>query len=74
MNKAPTFGTIEYYKEGFSDTLCDIGDGGTNDSYKANCLHGLIEALKEWWEYHDRAAGRYEEFMQELYDLLEEVK
>jgi hypothetical protein len=72
--KGPQFGTVEYYEEHFSDVLCDVGDtpaSETND-YSANCLRGLVNALKGWKNYHNQAAERYKQFSQDLYTLTQE--
>ena len=60
---AALYGSVEYYEEQFTDTLCDIGD---NDSHKKNALKGFIKALNSWIEYHDTAACRFEDFALEL--------
>lgn len=74
-NKAPQFGTVEYYEEHFSDILCDVGDTPAegNTDYSPNCLQGLINALKSWKDYHSQAAQRYQQFSQELYTLIQEL-
>jgi hypothetical protein len=72
--KPHQLGTVEYYEEHFSDILCDLGDTpvvGASD-YSANCLQGLVNALKSWKDYHSQAAERYQQFSQDLYTLIQE--
>ena len=56
-------GTVEYYKDHFSDILADAGDvDGRSDVI----LTGFIEALKEWKGWHDQAAANYNHMLDRL--------
>jgi hypothetical protein len=67
----PAYGSVEYYSEHFSDLLADIGEG---DSSRANVLAGLLDALKSWLDFHDKAACQYEAFAVELNALAKELQ
>lgn len=66
----PAFGSVEYYSEQFSDVLADVGEGADT---KDAVLKGLLDALKSWIEYHDKAACQYEDFAIELDGLVKEL-
>lgn len=72
--KHTPYGTVLFYSEHFSDILADIGDE-TDDpvNYRANCLAGLVDALKSWVDYHSKAAVRYQEFINELHTIVKDV-
>lgn len=66
----PDYGTMAYYSEMFSDILCDVGEG---EDTKTTVLAGLLDALKSWIDYHDKAACQYEDFAIELNNLVKEL-
>jgi hypothetical protein len=52
-----TYGTAEYYAEGFSDYLADL-DAKDPDTTN-NLIEGFYRALDSWFEYHDEQARAY---------------
>ncbi len=60
------YGTVEYYKNCFSDIIGDAGDDN-DDFARANAImEGFRGAVEEWMAYHRSAARSF----QHLQDLL----
>ena len=64
MTDKSEYGTVEFYKNLFSDILGDIGDDGPDPS--ANIIEAFIMSLDEWHAYHQGAAKRYQELLNKL--------
>ena len=56
MNYA-TYGTPEFYKEGFADYFADVD--AENPETTKNLIKGLFLAIDEWFEYHDAQAREF---------------
>jgi hypothetical protein len=52
-----TYGTADYYAEGFSDYLADIQSDDPKTT--ENLIEGFYRALDSWFEYHDAQARTY---------------
>jgi hypothetical protein len=52
-----TYGTPEFYAEGFSDYLADV-DADRPETTE-NLIEGFYQALDSWFEYHDAQARAY---------------
>jgi hypothetical protein len=52
-----TYGTAEFYAEGFSDYLADV-DADRPETTE-NLIEGFYQALDSWFEYHDAQARAY---------------
>ena len=52
-----TYGTPEFYAEGFSDYLADVD--ADNPATVENLIEGFYRALDSWFEYHDAQARAY---------------
>jgi hypothetical protein len=52
-----TYGTPEFYAEGFSDLLADVD--ADDPATAENLIEGFYQALDSWFEYHDAQARAY---------------
>ena len=52
-----TYGTPEFYAEGFSDYLADIDHD--NPAVTENLLKGFLLAIEDWLSYHSKQADEY---------------
>ena len=52
-----TYGTPEFYAEGFSDYLADVD--AERPETTENLIEGFYQALDSWFEYHDAQARAY---------------
>ena len=62
----PEYGTVEYYKEYFSDVLCDAASGDElEDQIEASMkiLEGFKQAIESWFHYHRTSAITYEDLL-----------
>lgn len=65
----PTFGTVEFYKECFSDIICEVGiseDPEVNYLEGMKILAGLEGAINSWLEYHRTQVETYTELRDEF--------
>jgi hypothetical protein len=63
-----TYGTAEYYAEGFSDYLADLDANDPNTTN--NLIEGFYRALDSWFEYHDEQARAYAELRKRVRQAL----
>lgn len=73
----PEYGSIEYYKEYFSDVICDAGSGENLEEQIAESmkiLQGFKLAVLSWLEYHRTAAMTYEDLFNQFmnYDFVDD--
>ena len=67
MNYA-TYGTPEFYKEGFADYFADVD--AENPETTKNLIKGLFLAIDEWFEYHDEQARAYADLRKRVHQTL----
>lgn len=73
----PEYGSIEYYKEYFSDVICDAGSGESPEEQIAESmkiLEGFKQAVLSWLEYHRTSAMTYEDLFNQFmnYDFVDD--
>lgn len=66
----PKFGSVQYYKEKFDDTLCDIE---CNSNEADNILEALVSSIEEWASYHKKQAESYKAFGVKLAERLNAI-
>ena len=62
----PEYGSVDYYREYFSDVLCDAGSGeDLEDQIEASMkiLEGFKQAVESWLHYHRTSAATYEDLL-----------
>lgn len=62
----PEYGTVEYYREYFSDILCDTASGENLEEQIAasvKILEGFKQAVESWLHYHRTSATTYEDLL-----------
>jgi hypothetical protein len=59
-----TYGTPEFYAEGFADYLADVDSD--NPATTENLIRGFYLALDDWFNYHDHQATAYDELRQRV--------
>ena len=52
-----TYGSVEYYTQGFSDFFADVD--AENPATVDNLIDGFYRALDSWFTYHDEQARAY---------------
>jgi hypothetical protein len=63
-----TYGTAEYYAEGFSDYLADVD--ANDPKTTENLIKGFYQALDSWFEYHDAQARAYADIRKRVREAL----
>jgi hypothetical protein len=63
-----TYGTPEFYAEGFSDYLADVD--AENPNTAQNLIEGFYLALDSWFDYHDAQARAYAEMRKRVRQAL----
>ena len=65
----PTFGSVEFYRECFSDIICEVGiseDPEVNYLEGMKVLAGFDAAITSWLEYHKTQVKTYSELRDEF--------
>ena len=63
-----TYGTAEYYAEGFSDYLADV-DADRPETVD-NLIEGFYRAIDSWFDYHDAQTRAYAKLRQRVREAL----
>ena len=66
------YGTVEYYKEMFSDILADVGSHELvedNLTEGAKILAGFEAAINDWINYHETAALSFQKIKDAFSEL-----
>jgi hypothetical protein len=63
-----TYGTPEYYANGFADYLADVD--ASNPETSTNLIKGFLLAVDEWLEYHQDQVYEYESIRERVRQAL----
>ena len=63
-----TYGTPEYYANGFADYLADVD--ASNPETSTNLIKGFLLAVDEWLEYHQDQVYKYESIRERVRQAL----
>ena len=63
-NDKTQYGSVEYYKEFFSDVLADVQAEDVETSI--NLVRGFVASIESWMEYHDSQTRAYESLAQRV--------
>ena len=59
-----TYGTPEFYAEGFADYLADVD--ADNPATVDNLVEGFLVAVGDWLDYHQKQADAYTELRERI--------